>query len=150
MTTWEPAPGVVELPDGRRVRGRGIRAATEGDVQPEFGVYLLGRPVDPGPWEHRFVRWPDFGIPLSSVHAVHALCEAYDRAAHQRVELCCAGGTGRTGAGLAVMAALAGIEPDRAVTWVREHYRPRAVETPWQERWVVRAAKRALERRSAG
>ncbi|MGC5224304.1 protein-tyrosine phosphatase family protein [Micromonospora sp. DT81.3] len=151
MTNWEPGVGVVELPDGRLVRGRGLHAHPGSDFQtPEFGVYLLGRTVHPGPWEHRFVRWPDFCVPLSTPHAMRALCEAYDRAADQRVELCCAGGTGRTGAGLAVLAALAGVEPDRAVAWVREHYRARAVETPWQERWVVRAAERAIERRSAG
>jgi protein-tyrosine phosphatase len=141
---------VVVLLDGRLVRGRGIHAPPESDVQPpEFGVYLLGRPIDPGPWEHRFVRWPDFGLPLSTSHAVRALCEAFDRAANQRVEVCCAGGTGRTGSALAVLAALAGVQPDQSVAWVRQHYRPRAVETPWQERWVVRAAERALEVRSA-
>ena len=27
--------------------------------------------------------------------------------------------------------------PDEAVAWVRERYHPRAVETPWQRRWVL-------------
>ena len=31
------------LPDGRRIRGRGLRKNSLGSVEPEFGVYLLGR-----------------------------------------------------------------------------------------------------------
>ena len=31
-----------------------------------------------------------------------------------------------------------GLEPDAAIRWVRQHYDHRAVETPWQRRWVER------------
>jgi hypothetical protein len=47
---------------------------------------------------------------------------------------------GRTGTALAGIAVLAGIPPDEAVRWVRLHYHRRAVETPWQRRWVRRVA----------
>lgn len=137
---WSDGKGVVELLDGRRVRGRGLgRAPVEADgEQPEFGVYLLGK--DPGPfeWEHRWVRWPDFRLPADADDAVDALREAHRRAADQRVEIACAGGVGRTGTGLAVLARLAGVEADDAVAWVRRNYNPHAVETPWQRRWVRR------------
>jgi hypothetical protein len=35
------------------------------------------------------------------------------------------------------MAILAGVLPDRAVAWVREHYDERAVETEAQEDWPL-------------
>jgi hypothetical protein len=34
------------------------------------------------------------------------------------------------------MAVLAGVPPEKAVSWVREHYHRRAVKTPVQEEWV--------------
>ena len=58
--------------------------------------------------------------------------------AGERVEIACGGGRGRTGTALACIAQLAGIAPDAATAWVREHYDPRAVETPWQRRYVRR------------
>lgn len=138
--TWTDGAGVVELADGRRVRGRGLRQPEPEGPAPEFGVYLLGR--DPGPfaWPCRWVRWPDFRTPSSPDDALAALAEAHERCAGERVEIACAGGTGRTGTALAVLAALSGVPQDEAVAWVRAHYRPRAVETPWQRRWVERVA----------
>jgi hypothetical protein len=35
------------------------------------------------------------------------------------------------------MAVLAGVPSTDAVTWVRDAYRPEAVETPEQEEWVL-------------
>ena len=52
----------------------------------------------------------------------------------------CGGGVGRTGTALACIAQLAGVPADEAVTWVRERYHRRAVETPWQRRYVRRFA----------
>ena len=131
-------PGVVELPDGRRIRGRSLRQPPAEGQEPAFGVYLRGQ--DPGPfaWEHRWVRWPDFRVPPSTDTAVGALREAYERAASERVEVACRGGVGRTGTALAVIAILSGVPPAEAVAWVRQRYHPRAVETPRQRRWVVR------------
>lgn len=141
MGGWGPGDGVVELPDGRRVRGRGLRAGPPGAGQePDLGVYLTGRrPPDPA-WESRWVPWPDFGLPRSTADAVAALKEAHARAGVERVEVACDGGTGRTGAALALLAVLSGVAPDEAVDWVRARYRPRAVETPWQRWWVRRTA----------
>jgi protein-tyrosine phosphatase len=100
-------------------------------------VYLLAR--DPGPfaWEHRWVVWPDFRTPASTTDAVSALREAHERAATERVEVACGGGVGRTGTALAAIAVLAGVPGPEAVAWVRRHYNRRAVETPWQRRWVL-------------
>ena len=66
------------------------------------------------------------------------LTEAWQRAATERVEIACAGGLGRTGTALACLAVLDGVPSAEAVTFVREHYHPRAVETPGQRRYVVR------------
>jgi hypothetical protein len=136
--TWPDGPGVVVLPDGVRVRARGLRRPAPAGPDPELGVYLLGE--DPGPfaWEHRWVRWPDFRLPASTGEALAALAEAHRRAADERVELACGGGVGRTGTALAALAVRAGVAPDDAVAWVRRAHHPRAVETPWQRRWVRR------------
>ena len=133
---WADGPGVVHLPDGRTIRGRGLRRSVPTGPRPEFGVYLLSR--DPGPfeWEHRWVRWPDFRTPSSTPDAIAALREAHQRSGIERVEVACGGGVGRTGTALAAIAVLAGVPPGEAVRWVRRAYDRRAVETPWQRRWV--------------
>ena len=140
MTSWDAdLAGVVELPGGRRVRGRGLRATMPvGAALPQFGVYLTARPhIEPG-WESRWVQWPDFLLPRTASQAIDALGEAYERSATMRVEIACGGGTGRTGTGLALLARYAGVPAEDAVAWVRAHYRARAVETPWQRRFVER------------
>lgn len=63
--------------------------------------------------------------------------EAWTRAETERVEIACGGGVGRTGTALACLAVLDGVPKGEAVTYVREHYAPRAVETPWQRRFVA-------------
>jgi hypothetical protein len=138
MTPWPDGPGVVELPDGRRIRGRALRRLIPDGPEPEFAVYLLNR--DPGrfPWPHRWVRWPEFRTPASTDDAWGALADAYERAAHERVEIACDRGVGRTGTALAAIAVLAGVPRADAVAWVRAHYNQRAVETPWQRRWVLK------------
>jgi protein-tyrosine phosphatase len=137
---WPTGPGVVTFPDGRTVRGRGLRNALPAGEVPEFGVYLLRR--DPGPfaWPHRWIRWPDFRTPTSTVDALATLADAYERARTERVEIACQGGVGRSGSALAAMAVLAGVAPTDAVQWIRDRYISRAVETPWQRRWVARLA----------
>lgn len=146
MTTpsWEWAAdgaGVLTLPSGRRVRGRGLRRPLPTGPPPELGVYLLAQAPAPQPWECCWVRWPDFGLPLPPGHARTALRRAWREAAHRRVEVACGGGVGRTGTALACLAVLDGVEPPDAVAFVREHYHPRAVETPWQRSFVLRAAR---------
>lgn len=141
MPTWDPNDeGVVTLPDGRRVRGCGVRRPRADVPAPDLAVYLLGR--DPGTqdWPALWVRWRDFRVPDSTPAVAVALRTAHGRAATERVEISCGGGIGRTGTGLAALAVLAGLDPAEAVGWVREHYHRRAVETPGQRRWVERAA----------
>ena len=141
--TWLPStPGVLTLPSGRRVRGRGRSAPLPPGPVPDLGVYLLGRRPEPVPWEERWVRWPDFRLPSDPAQLRAVLTEVWERVADERVELACAGGTGRTGTALACFAVLDGVPPEDAVTFVRQHYRPRAVETPAQRRFVARFAPR--------
>jgi protein-tyrosine phosphatase len=128
----------VVLPDGRLVRGRGLRRPLLNRTEPTFGVYLLARDPGPFPWEHRWIRWPDFRTPSDRAAAIAVLREAYERAASERVEVACHGGVGRTGTALAALAVIGGIAPADAVPWVRDRYDPKAVEMPWQRRWVER------------
>ncbi|MHC3429576.1 protein-tyrosine phosphatase family protein [Streptomyces sp. DT18] len=139
VTTWDVAGrGVLRLPSGVLVRGRGLRDGEPTGVGAEFGVYLLGR--DPGvtAWEARWVRWPDFRLPSDRAAFATVLREALSRAAGERVEFACGGGIGRTGTALACLAVLDGVPAREAVAYVRAGYHPRAVETPWQRRFVRR------------
>jgi len=137
MRSWSLATDVVVLPDGRRVRGRALRdGPATGDELPDFGLYLTARPHHEVDWESRWVCWPDFRLPRSPSDALAAVADAYGRAASSRVEIACDGGTGRTGTAIAILARLAGVPEGDAVRWVRANYRSRAVETPWQRRFV--------------
>ena len=49
-----------------------------------------------------------------------------------------AAGHGRTGTSLACLAVLDGVPAAEAVAYVRARYDHRAVETPWQRRYVTR------------
>lgn len=138
MSWPDGTPGVVRLPSGRRVRGRGLRRPLPAGALPEFGVYLLGEPPDPVAWESAWVPWPDFRLPRDEAAARTTLAEAWRRAPSERVELACSGGRGRTGTALACLAVLDGVPAADAVAWVRAHYDPHAVETPWQKRYVRR------------
>ncbi|MFJ2191831.1 protein-tyrosine phosphatase family protein [Kitasatospora sp. NPDC087861] len=138
-TTWDPAaPGVLRLPSGRLLRGRGLSRPLPPGPQPSFGLYLLGHPPRQFGWESRWVRWPDFRLPADRADAADAFREAWRRSATERVELACAGGRGRTGTALAALAILDGVPATEAVAYVRAHYDRHAVETPWQRRFVAR------------
>ena len=101
----------------------------------DFALVLTGGPQPV--WPHRRIRWPDFWVPSDPDDALDALHEAHRRAgAGERVEVACRGGVGRTGTALAALAVLDGLTPDQAVAWVRGSYHRRAVETPWQRRWL--------------
>ena len=134
--TWADGIGVITLADGRRVRGRGLRAPLPAGEQPEFGLCLLGHPPPPMPWNVRWLKCRDFWVPADRADARAAFEEAFERCATERVEVNCAGGLGRTGTALACLAVLAGTPPDDAVAFVRAEYQPRAVEMPWQRRYV--------------
>jgi hypothetical protein len=132
----ERAPGVLRLPSGRLVRGRGLRHGPPDGPAPEYGVYLLGSPPPATDWPADWVRWPDFRLPRDRAAAGEVLGRVWERSATERVEVACGGGRGRTGTALACLAVLDGVPADRAVGYVRAHYDRRAVETPWQKRYV--------------
>ncbi|GAB2995897.1 phosphatase [Amycolatopsis acidiphila] len=139
----EPFTGAIALPDGTVVRGRGRRQPVPPGPLPDFGLYLGDPPGarrralwEPG-WPAEWVSWPDFRTPRDPRDAAAKITAAYRLArSGRRVEIACTGGTGRTGTVLACMAILAGHPAEDAVAWTRGHYRPQAVETPGQHRWI--------------
>lgn len=103
---------------------------------PDFAVHLRGRRPAPVEWESRWVRWPDFWLPTDRQDFTNALREVWRRAETERVEIACGGGFGRTGTALACLAILDGVPNGEAIGYIRENYSERAVETPWQRRFV--------------
>lgn len=139
VTAWDPAtPGVLRLPSGRLVRGRALRRPLPPGPEPDFALYLLSRQPPQVGWEARWLRWPDFRLPIDREATAEALREAWSRAETERVEIACAGGRGRTGTALACLAVLDGLPGGEAVDYVRTHYAAGAVETPWQRTFVRR------------
>ncbi|WP_243795803.1 protein-tyrosine phosphatase family protein [Saccharopolyspora gloriosae] len=137
VSTWETgAAGVLRLPSGKLVRGRGLRYSLPAGPHPQFALHLRGRRPSQTEWESRWVRWPDFLLPVDRADFAAALRELLARAEDERVEVACGGGVGRTGAALACLSVLDGVPRERAIGYVREHYSRRAVETPWQRRFV--------------
>lgn len=137
--------GVLRLPSGRLVRGRGLRQPLPPGPEPTFGVYLASRPPPAVAWQAHWVRWPDFWLPRDPAHAREVFREAWGCAPTGRVEIGCPGGRGRTGTALACLAVIDGVPANQAIALVRQYYDPHAVETPWQKRYVLRLT--ALGRR---
>ncbi|RCG31672.1 protein tyrosine phosphatase [Sphaerisporangium album] len=135
--------GAIQLPDGTRVRGRGLRNPAPPGPVPDFALYLgsprLRRRHEPAlAWPHGWIRWPDFLLPLDGHAAARSIRDLHARArSGEGVEVACDGGVGRTGTVMACLATLTGLRPGEAVAWTREHHHHRAVETPWQRRWVT-------------
>jgi protein-tyrosine phosphatase len=126
---------LVTFPDGTRVRASQISERQTDDSERAFGLYL-DQQWDPT-WEACVIDWPDFGLPEDPEAAAGDIAAAFDRArSGELVEVGCLGGRGRTGTALACMAVLAGVPGEEAVAWIRQAYRPEAVETPQQEEWV--------------
>jgi hypothetical protein len=159
--TQPPLTGAITLPDGTLIRGRGRREPLPTGSAPDYGLYL-GRPTSlrrtllrRGPawqpdWPADWIDWPDFRTPRDDQEAAAAIHHAYLLArSGQRVEIACVGGTGRTGTVIACMAILAGAPATAALTWTRQHYRPRAVETPGQRRWISWFAELALAKNTS-
>ena len=136
-SAWDAtATGVLLLPSGRLIRGRGLGNRLPAGQHPEFGIYLLGTKPDAMPWESLWVRWPDFRLPKDPMDARDAFAEALRRSETERVELACFGGRGRTGTALACIAILDGVSPVDAAAFVRANYDARAIETRAQARYV--------------
>ena len=133
FTAWDDDTGVVELPSGLRLRGRSLAR----EAAPADYTLVLATGFRPPPWAHRVVAWRDFRAPTDTPDAIDAIREAYRRARDgERVEAACRGGVGRTGTALAALAMLDGLDRRAAIAWARRAYHPRAVETPWQARWL--------------
>jgi protein-tyrosine phosphatase len=136
--------GAIRLPDGSRVRGRGLRHPPPPGASPGYGLYLGSRRLrrrheDQLAWPHHWVDWPDFLLPRDRNDAIGRIRALYERArAGDQVEVACGGGVGRTGTVIACLAILAGLSPPEAILWARANYHRRAVETPWQRAWVNR------------
>lgn len=139
-----PLTGAVRLPDGTWIRGRGLRHPLPAGPAPDIGLYLgsgrLRRRHDATlTWPRTWIHWPDFLLPRDADEAVRHIRALHERArAGAAAEVACGGGVGRTGTVIACLAVLAGLPPHDAVAWTRRHHHPRAVETPWQRRWVTR------------
>ncbi|GAA3214491.1 protein phosphatase [Streptomyces sp. XM83C] len=129
-------PKVITLPSGRRVRGRGLRHELPEGQTPTLAVHLTRHEPPEVPWESLWIPWRDFWLPAEPRHAMRTLRIAYDRALDERVEICCGGGVGRTGTALSALCVFEGMAPEEAVRWVRRTYHSRAVEVPWQRRFV--------------
>jgi hypothetical protein len=126
---------IVTFPDGSRVRGSSLSERRVDDDERSFGLYLDAR-WQPS-WPADLIEWPDFGLPVDAESAARKIEDAFVRARRgELVEVGCLGGIGRTGTVLACMAVLAGIPSAEAVAWVRNAYRPEAVEIAEQEEWV--------------
>ncbi len=126
---------IVRFPDGTQVAASPLCARRVVDENRDFGLYM--DPAWAPTWDHELIDWPDFGLPADPIGAAAQIVSAFERAkAGERVEVGCVGGLGRTGTVLACMAILSGVPADEAVTWVRDHYDPRAIETTEQEAWV--------------
>ena len=129
----------VVLPGGTAVTAASFDAIDpyRRDRVPDYGLYL--DPHWQPPWDHAHLDWPDFGVPADPEAVVTALDAVLERAHRgQRVEIGCLGGHGRTGAALACLAAMSGLDPAQAVAWVRANYCAQAVETAEQEAFVDR------------
>jgi Swiss Army Knife protein, DSP-PTPase phosphatase domain len=125
----------VTFPDGTRVRALSIAERDEQSSGRDFGLYMDPR-WEPT-WPAEVIDWPDYGLPPDSARAATQIRAAFSRAkSGESVEIGCLGGLGRMGTVLACMAVLAGVDARDAVGWVRENYRPTAVETLDQERWI--------------
>jgi len=139
-----PLPGAVRLPDGTYVRGRGLRRPLPEGPTPGIGLYLGSGPARRRheaalPWPHTWIDWPDFLLPRDSDEAVRQIHHLHEQARSGALaEVACGGGVGRTGTVIACLAILSGADPADAIAWTRAHHHPRAVETPWQRRWVTR------------
>ena len=131
----------IELPDGAVITGRGLRDGKIVEPHPAYGVYLQPRPVDV-PWPHDWIEWPDFRLPRDHDAAIRLIRSLHARAlSGEQVEVACSGGIGRTGTVISCLAVLAGVPAAEAVAWTRSVYRPHAVETVFQRRWVLKFAQ---------
>lgn len=89
--------------------------------------------------------WPDFGIPHVSKYFWYAVIDDIREHGIKTVSTQCAGGHGRTGVQLAILAYLLGTEQERVawpdaatlIDWVREQHCTHAVEAKSQQEYIA-------------
>lgn len=139
---WQSQPGVVQFPSGRKVRGRSWRKPSEDHTALRLVLTTVvgsrfGNPgVTSNADETITIDWPDYRLPRRPAQALEILRNAYDRAAHERVEITCKGGVGRTGTALAILAVMDGMEPQAAIDFIKEVYDPGSIENPAQRAFI--------------
>ena len=120
------------------------------DVEDKLAVAVAGS----GPWTEEAIaeavrfqeRWFDSFVHMSATWADGAGVHG-GTAGGLRAQRPGAGGSGLRGRRgpdgnrPAAIAVLAGVPAVEVVAWVRRHYNRRAVETPWQRRWVRNLGK---------
>ena len=142
---------LVKLPGGGEVFARGLRRAPAPVPPPEFGLYLLGHPLDrpsvygrllvglrawPPSWPYERIDWPDFAAPRQPAAAIQQLRHTLRRIVRgERVEVACGGGRGRTGTALAALAILQGSAVKDAIAWICSAYNNKAMESQAQHRF---------------
>lgn len=143
MAAWHNESGVVELPSGRKIRGRSWRE--KADEPADLAVVLttsvgnrFGAPkIISSAKETLSIDWPDFRLPRRPAQARALLEDVWKRAQNERVEITCAGGVGRTGTALAILAVIDGMDPGEAIDLVQEQYNPASCETRAQRAFVM-------------
>ncbi|WP_216381218.1 protein-tyrosine phosphatase family protein [Arcanobacterium phocae] len=143
MATWKDGAGVITLPSGRRIRGRSWRVTTE--EQADLAIVLttsvgnrFGAPtIMSRAGETIAIDWPDYRLPRRPAQALQTLRDAWNDAADKKVEITCAGGVGRTGTALAILAVFDGMDPHDAIDFVQREYNPQSVASPAQRAFVM-------------
>ena len=143
MSTWDLENGVVELPSGRRIRGRSwhepiseyadvtavLTTATPEEFAQRQAVGISREVV--------YISWPDYRLPSRPMQAREQLARLLERAQEERVEITCGGGVGRTGTALAILAIMDGMDPEAAVEFVQREYNPDSATSHAQRGYLM-------------
>lgn len=82
------------------------------------------------------IAWPDYDIPALPPVFWHDLGRVLIHH-NKSISILCAGGHGRTGTALAILAVIMGIHKEDPVLWVRKRYCDSAVESDAQLKYVA-------------
>lgn len=150
MSTWNMSEGVVELPSGRRIRGR----SWSDPVCEIADVSAILTTADPDVFAGRdaqgiaenvvYISWPDGRIPRRPQQAIEQLKDLLKSADDKRIEVTSGSGMGRTGTALAIMAVLEGMEPSKAIDFLHEAYSDDAVMSHAQSGFLADMGSHAI------
>jgi hypothetical protein len=147
-TTWDVRGlGILELPSGRSFAVAPCAKLPTTLPSPSLGFtsafirprLFHGNTVDP--------LAPLLVAPKSRGKRLARRAGRGGRSEHERVEVACRRGYGRTGTALACLAVLDGTRSDQAVVYVRSRQSSRGAETPRQRRFVERFPATSLDER---